>query len=112
MGDKRNTKGGKWVVAHPHKLAKEWLDQKWLWTVLACIGEAFGEEGICGCVVSVRKSQDRMGLWTGDANDAEATRRIGRLFKQTVELPENYKLGYQSHQDSMRGDTSFNNKNR
>jgi hypothetical protein len=47
--------------------------------VLACIGEVLEEDDndICGCVVNVRKSQDKLCLWTRDADNKESIVRIG-----------------------------------
>jgi len=107
-----NKKGGKWVVTgNPKK--KELLDNLWLWTILACIGENFEEEGeICGCVVSVRKSQDRVSLWTKTASKEQVTKSIGATWKKTLELPSTMTIGYQAHEDSMKGNSSFGSKNR
>ena len=46
--------------------------------ILACIGENFSDsDQICGAVVSVRKGADRIQLWTRDAHDDVACKRIG-----------------------------------
>eukprot|EP00005_Dracoamoeba_jomungandri_P007364 CAMPEP_0174265756 /NCGR_PEP_ID=MMETSP0439-20130205/27783_1 /TAXON_ID=0 /ORGANISM="Stereomyxa ramosa, Strain Chinc5" /LENGTH=215 /DNA_ID=CAMNT_0015352375 /DNA_START=113 /DNA_END=760 /DNA_ORIENTATION=+ len=111
--DSANEKGGKWVVTFSNKQRAEKLDNMWLYVILACIGEAFDwEDEICGVVVSIRKSQDRIGLWTRNASEEEITRGIGRQLKRTLELSENAAIGYQCHQDSMRRDSSFSNRNR
>jgi len=56
---------------------KEALDQYWLWTALALIGECFqADSDICGSVVSIRKPQDKIALWTRDT-DAHMTTSIG-----------------------------------
>jgi len=110
--DPVNENGGKWVISFTSKQRKEKLDNSWLYTLLACIGEAFGDEGeseICGSVVSVRKAQDRIALWTKTASKEVETRAIGRYFKRALELPDNVVLGYQSHGDSMRRNSSFSN---
>jgi hypothetical protein len=49
--------------------------------ILACIGEAFEEEEeVCGCVVSIRKAQDRIAIWTRTASKEAAVRSIGYAF--------------------------------
>ncbi|KAJ3198870.1 hypothetical protein HDU67_003247, partial [Dinochytrium kinnereticum] len=61
--DPSNAKGGKWVAPVPKGKKKE-LDNLWLNSILACVGEAFDDsEEICGAVVSVRRMQDRLSLW-------------------------------------------------
>mmetsp|Transcript_26247 Transcript_26247/g.36964 ORF Transcript_26247/g.36964 Transcript_26247/m.36964 type:complete len:216 (+) Transcript_26247:167-814(+) len=104
-----NQHGGKWVVIVKTQL----FDKQWLWSVLACIGESFeDDEEICGCVASVRKSQSRISLWTRNASNESAQRRIGSKFKQALEIPDNVSVGYQVHSDSIKRNSSYNNKNR
>jgi len=112
--DTANTNGGKWVVNLTSKM-KDRLDTYWLYTMLACIGETWGEEGedeVCGCVVSLRKAADRIALWTRTSSKEVATMAIGRHFKRALELPDNMTLGYQSHTDSMSRNSSFANSSR
>jgi len=101
--DSTNAKGGKWTVSIPPKNRSSALDQMWLWTVLAVIGETFlSPDDVCGMVVSVRKAGDRVQIWTRDATNEQACRDIGRSLKDALELPESTILGYQSHADSMK----------
>lgn len=106
--DPANTRGGQWVVTLPSKQRRDRLDQLWLFAILACIGEAFGddEDEVCGCVVSIRKSQDRIALWTRTASKEDAAVNIGRQFKRSLELPDNSSLAYQFHSDNMRRSSS------
>ncbi|KAK2422187.1 Eukaryotic initiation factor 4E protein [Trifolium repens] len=54
--------GGKWTLTSK---GKGNLDTVWLETLMALIGEQFGDsEDICGVVVSVRQWQDKLSLWT------------------------------------------------
>mmetsp|Transcript_16734 Transcript_16734/g.47199 ORF Transcript_16734/g.47199 Transcript_16734/m.47199 type:complete len:256 (+) Transcript_16734:311-1078(+) len=110
---KENTKGGKWVANVPTKDRIPHLDKRWLWTILACIGEAFpAADHICGVVVSIRKSQDRLSVWTKFSTEKESVVAIGSHFKTNiVEVPD-MTLGYQAHEDALRRDCSFNNRNR
>jgi len=101
--DSANSKGGKWTLSIPPKSRGSSLDQLWLWTVLACIGETFASpDDVCGIVVSVRKAGDRVQIWTRDATNEQACRDIGRSLKAALELPESTIIGYQSHADSMK----------
>jgi len=105
--DPANAKGGKWTVSIPPKNRASNLDQMWLWTILACIGETvLSPDDVCGLVVSVRKAGDRVQIWTRDANNEGACRDIGRSLKETLELPDNVVIGYQSHADSMKKGSS------
>ena len=80
---------------------------------MACIGATFDDDSqVVGIVVSVRKQMDKIALWTSDAVDEQAVRRIGRQLKETLQLPISVKIGYQSHQDAMETSNSFNNTNR
>jgi hypothetical protein len=59
------------------RCSKAVLDQYWLYTALALIGESFQADGdICGSVVSIRKPNDKIALWTRDS-DAHSTKSIG-----------------------------------
>lgn len=101
--DPANSKGGKWTVSIPPKSRNSALDQMWLWTVLAVIGETFDSpDDVCGLVVSVRKAGDRVQIWTKDATNEQACRDIGRSLKRNLEMPDNILIGYQSHADSMK----------
>ena len=86
--DPTNRQGGKWVLTIP-KARKNQVDQWWMYTVidlhfssltpsmpflqiLLLIGENLNDdEDVCGAVVSVRKGQDRIALWTKTASDGK-----------------------------------------
>ncbi|KAJ1547862.1 hypothetical protein HK096_010253 [Nowakowskiella sp. JEL0078] len=101
--DKANQIGGKWVVQIGKATRDKLVDPSWLNAVLACIGEEFEEsDEICGLVMSVRKTQDRIALWTRTAADKEKTESIGmilirRKFKEILQWPDTSLVGYQSH---------------
>eukprot|EP00793_Prasinoderma_coloniale_P006151 PRCOL_00004626-RA len=91
--------GGEWRAPVP-KGDKKALDTFWLNTLLALIGEQFKEGGdICGVVVSVRKSQDRVCLWTKNAANEAVQMSIGQTFKETLELSPNAHLGFTTFHD-------------
>lgn len=109
--DARNEKGGKWIVLLKPNQRQTQLNDMWLNTVLACIGATFDDDvHVTGVVVSVRKSMDKIALWTMDATDEAAIKRIGRQFKEL--LGGSVKIGYQAHIDAMGNNSSFNNRNR
>eukprot|EP01114_Cavostelium_apophysatum_P003524 TRINITY_DN1346_c0_g1_i1.p1 TRINITY_DN1346_c0_g1~~TRINITY_DN1346_c0_g1_i1.p1 ORF type:complete len:240 (-),score=37.65 TRINITY_DN1346_c0_g1_i1:155-874(-) len=106
-----NAKGGKWIITC--KGRGELLDKMWLWSVLACIGENFDDENeINGCVVSIRKGQDRLALWTRTSSNEAAQRRIGQQLKKALEMPDNSVVGYTVHADSLKGNSSYRNRPR
>jgi translation initiation factor 4E len=90
--DVKNARGGAWVVKVSNKSGgnknaaaagsnktNEWLDQSWMYLLLECIGEGFGDdsEEICGIVASVRATECRIALWTSTAADTDAVQRVG-----------------------------------
>ncbi|KAI8926647.1 translation initiation factor eIF 4e-like domain-containing protein [Entophlyctis helioformis] len=106
--DPANAKGGKWTFPVQKQKRGPELDQYWLHTALACIGEQFtyGEE-ICGAVVSIRKVQDRICVWTKTADDREKCIKIGQELKAL--LPTTEKVTFQAHSDSAVKKSSFTN---
>jgi translation initiation factor 4E len=107
--DVANANGGKWTVQFPAKQRAN-LDQMWLFAILAIIGEDFMDsDKINGLVMSVRKQQDKLSLWTADSDDEGAMRRIGASFKEHLNL-ENIALGFQDHRESLRSNKSWGNQ--
>jgi len=98
--DIQNSKGGRWTVPIFQK-SKALLDQMWLYAVLACIGETFEcTEDVCGIVLSIRKSQDRLCLWTKDSKNEHNVLQLGRQLKLVLELSDGATLGYQPHEET------------
>jgi len=105
--DQHNFKGGKWIVVFP-KGRKDSLDDYWLYLLLAMIGESFHDiDEVCGAVVSVRKQQSKIALWTRNAaRDAqEAVMKIGITLRQVLGLEDKWKIGYQAHEDGNSKET-------
>jgi len=96
--DPQNGKGGSWVVHFTTSASgKNTLDETWLYTILEMIGEGFeNADEICGTIISVRKSHNRISLWTKTAEDAEAQKSIGKHFKEGMNLIR-YKMSFTSH---------------
>ena len=68
--DKANQKGGKWTFTHPkHKRGPE-LDNYWLSTISQIMCEDFDTGDITGVVVSIRKGQDRISIWTKKSDES------------------------------------------
>jgi len=105
--DEHNRRGGKWIVVFP-KGRKDSLDEYWLFLLLAMIGESFHDiDEVCGAVVSVRKNQSKLALWTRNASSEaqESVMKIGITLRQVLQLDEKWKIGYQAHEDGMKKDT-------
>lgn len=77
--DDANKNGGRWLINLDKKQRNTDLDGCWLEILLCMIGEGFNEysEDICGAVVNVRARQDKLALWTGDANSSQSIMEIG-----------------------------------
>mmetsp|Transcript_6077 Transcript_6077/g.10428 ORF Transcript_6077/g.10428 Transcript_6077/m.10428 type:complete len:197 (+) Transcript_6077:116-706(+) len=96
--DPANANGGRWTITVAQSGRKTLIDQYWLKTVLSCIGERLDDDNqICGIVVSVRKAQDKISLWTRNRKDTNTTKLIGRRLKAELELPENITIQYYAH---------------
>ncbi len=110
--DAANKEGGKFVLTIPKADSKAGkTDEWWLFTVLALIGEtmdASGEE-ICGCVVSIRKSEDRIAVWLKSC-DRKACTEVGARWKTCLEVSNKTSLKYQAHRDAAASGRSFKNE--
>ena len=63
--------------------------------MLALIGEELdNEDEICGVVVSPRKVQDKLAIWTKNADSEQVVMAIGRKLRQVLELSPADKLEY------------------
>jgi len=103
--DPRNKRGGKWVFT---PRAGQDLDELWLNTILAMIGELFEHaDEICGAVVSKRSGgKTKICLWTKNADEEVRTREVGRQWKKALELAA---IEYQAHSEAMATGSSFSN---
>lgn len=121
--DPQNKHGGKWSYQFKEKRAVN-IDELWLHTMLAAIGETLENEEdgeVMGVVVNVRKAFFRVGVWTrtigksvpgrGDGDVAGGKGRstekgkdilmaIGRRFKEVMKLPASEILEFSGHTDS------------
>ncbi|KAI9205532.1 putative eukaryotic initiation factor 4E [Polychytrium aggregatum] len=105
--DPANEQGGKWVCTIRKK--DEDLDTKWLNTMLLCVGAMLPDyDQVNGVVISIRRQQDRIALWTA-TNEKDACERSGRQLKRVLELPENVRIGFQAHADAAAKNSSFAN---
>jgi len=121
--DPQNKHGGKWSYSFKDKRGVN-IDELWLHTMLAAIGETLEEEEdgeVMGVVVNVRKAFYRIGVWTrtvgksipgrGDADVAGGKGRspekgreilmgIGRRFKEVLKLPPNEVVEFSGHTEA------------
>eukprot|EP01123_Difflugia_compressa_P012101 TRINITY_DN505_c0_g1_i3.p1 TRINITY_DN505_c0_g1~~TRINITY_DN505_c0_g1_i3.p1 ORF type:complete len:217 (-),score=41.31 TRINITY_DN505_c0_g1_i3:41-691(-) len=89
--DPANSAGGRWII----QLKNPQLNQLWMYTVLACIGNVFeDEEEVCGIVVSIRNRGHKVALWTKTTNE-ERMMRIGQHLKKILGWQD--KIEYQVH---------------
>eukprot|EP00736_Rhodelphis_marinus_P003099 Rmarinus@m.16315 len=112
--DKANEGGGKWVVSLPRPRRDDIMDECWTNLLLSLIGENFEDgELICGAVISLRKQNDRISLWTNNGPHSEPQReiqeRIGRHLRAVMRVPPTEVLTYQIHSDSKRRNSSYGN---
>lgn len=127
--DPQNKHGGKWSYSFKDKRNVN-IDELWLHTMLAAIGETLEEEEdgeIMGVVVNVRKAFFRIGLWTrtigksipnkGDGDAAGAKGRtaekgkevlmgIGKKFKEALQLPPQESVEFSGHTDAQHSGSS------
>lgn len=106
--DPSNAKGGKWIVRLPKGLASRYWEE----IILALIGGQFSgvpDGEICGAVLSVRYSEDILGVWNKSANERELVERIRDAIKKILQLPPQAHMEYKPHQASMSDRSSFRN---
>jgi translation initiation factor 4E len=114
--DPQNKHGGKWAFQFKDKKAIN-IDALWLHVMLAAIGENLEDENdgeVMGVVVNVRKGFYRVGLWTRtvgkplggekgktqSSDGKEVLMKLGKRFKQALQLKENEPVEFSGHTDS------------
>ena len=105
--DPSNAAGGKWIVRLPKGLSSRYWEE----IVLALIGGQFGlpDGEVCGAVLSVRYSEDILGVWNKTANDREIIERLRDAIRRCLQLPAQANLEYKPHQNSLQDRSSFRN---
>ncbi|KAI1184185.1 translation initiation factor eIF 4e-like domain-containing protein [Nemania serpens] len=121
--DPQNKHGGKWSYQFKNKASID-INELWLQTMMAAIGETLEDEDdgeVMGVVVNVRKAFFRIGVWTrtigksipgrGDGDVSGGKGRspekgqkillnIGKRFKEILQLPANENVEFSGHTDS------------
>lgn len=105
--DPSNAAGGKWIVRLPKGLSSRYWEE----IILALIGGQFGvpDGEVCGAVLSVRYSEDILGVWNKTANDREIVERLRDSIRRCLQLPSHANLEYKPHQNSLQDRSSFRN---
>ncbi|KAJ2778174.1 eukaryotic translation initiation factor 4E [Coemansia javaensis] len=94
--DPANANGGKWGYLFQRSIGEK-VNEHWLHTLLACIGETFeSSPDVCGVVFANRKNCFRIALWTRNADDRESCENIGRHLKKVLGV--NSPLEYTAHE--------------
>merc|ERR1711971_674941 len=108
--DPKNAKGGKWIIRLPKGLASRYWEE----VILALIGGQFpgitdGE--ICGLVISIRYSEDILGIWNKSASDRDVVDRLRDAIKKVLQLPPIAygSMEYKPHQNAIADRSSFRN---
>ncbi|KAI0023740.1 translation initiation factor eIF 4e-like domain-containing protein [Xylariomycetidae sp. FL0641] len=121
--DPQNKHGGKWSYQFKEKRSID-INDLWLHTMLAAIGETLEDEDdgeVMGVVVNVRKAFYRIGVWTrtigksipgrgdGDVSGGKGRSQdkgqkilqaIGKRFKETLKLPPQESVEFSGHTDA------------
>eukprot|EP00761_Pharyngomonas_kirbyi_P013444 gb/GECH01013473.1/.p1 GENE.gb/GECH01013473.1/~~gb/GECH01013473.1/.p1 ORF type:complete len:211 (+),score=61.95 gb/GECH01013473.1/:1-633(+) len=110
--DEINKNGGKWIIVLKRNLSLD-VNEFWEKLVLSMIGETIDVKNeICGAVVSRRKAGDKIALWNKTKDNEEVNKAIGEKLRDAISLPENVKMEYQHHEDSLKSGTSYTNMSR
>lgn len=79
--DDANKNGGRWLINLDKKQRSTDLDNFWLEILLCMIGEGFDEQSddVNGAVVNIRPRQDKIALWTSNAQVENSILTIGYI---------------------------------
>lgn len=104
--DPNNESGGRWLMEIDRRFRNEQLNDKWLETLLAVIGEQLEPESncplqVCGAIVQSRRKVDRVGIWTRNAEDGDIVMEIGTKFASKIRPQMFQRLRYQSHKSTQ-----------
>ncbi|CDZ97368.1 Translation initiation factor 4F, cap-binding subunit (eIF-4E) and related cap-binding proteins [Phaffia rhodozyma] len=118
--DEANKHGGKWSFQMPKDKTRAGVDQMWMYTMLAAIGETFEtpmpeqenadplpstSDLITGVIFSTRNSFYRISIWTRFAPGPDADPATDEILKRIVAIGKHFKtsvLGF-NEEDSLLG---------
>mmetsp|Transcript_14266 Transcript_14266/g.18078 ORF Transcript_14266/g.18078 Transcript_14266/m.18078 type:complete len:87 (-) Transcript_14266:1499-1759(-) len=77
------------------------MDKLWETLLLSCIGETLSESetDICGVVISIRRKQSKILVWTKNESK-EGTEQLGVNLKRILQLPQQIK--YELHSEAAK----------
>lgn len=100
--DEQNKVGGAWKIILPSSMRKTDLNRMWTEALLMLVGgqddETIDNE-IIGLYLNRRQREDRINLWTRNADNAEATIAIGQKLKENLTLSKESEINYLRHAD-------------
>lgn len=113
--DPENENGGRWIhycnfsissnerkdekINNNFNNNKEEIEEKWMNTMLACIGEDFPmSKCIKGCVINSKRNQMRISLWINCKDKQKVNKLIGQKFKMILNII-NEKVVFHYHQN-------------
>lgn len=105
--DEQNKDGGMWGIVmktgqryNPNFERDDRLNGYWMEAVLACIGESLPHsEYINGIVLQRRQREDRIQIWTRDAENTEVQISIGKHMKHLMNIGSDLEIQYTVHAD-------------
>ena len=70
---------------------------------MSLIGSTLDSSGteLCGCVISIRKAQVRLSVWTSSTVKEEAI-AVGQRWKAALELSDKVEIKFTSHADDNK----------
>jgi Eukaryotic initiation factor 4E len=94
------------------RLPKGLASRYWEEIILALIGNQFmgvHHDEICGAVLSVRYSEDILGVWNKHSADRDTVEKIRDNIKKILQLNNIQYMEYKPHQASLQDRSSFRN---
>lgn len=106
--NKENHDGGRWSFQMRKNESKINLDDKWLETLLALIGEQLSTKStqVNGAIVQSRRQKDRIAIWTTDCENH--AKNVGTIYQNLVKPWSN--LIFQPHANrssTMKGQYTY-----
>ena len=99
--DPRNEEGGRWTINVPKTGGDRMLNDLWLDSMLACVGEMYEDgDDVCGVACNIRGRGNRVCIWTSNAAKKPLQLSLGRQFKHHLGLGPSEKISYLAHMNA------------
>ncbi|KAI8644162.1 translation initiation factor eIF 4e-like domain-containing protein [Parasitella parasitica] len=99
--DEANAKGGKFCIKLPKNKTGDAINNYWMYLLLAVIGEQLAtEHEVCGAVISVRKTLNKIALWVKTCDDEKKIEEISNQLRATLKLSEDIPIEFIAHDES------------